>query len=410
MNFNRGNLKMALQSIHSSKWRSRLTMFGIIVGIVSVVTVVSIGQGIKNEIAGQIGRLGQDVLTIRPGNVSASASQTLHSLTGYLGATTVSVLSTNDIGVVQHVPTVSEVVPLSIVPGAVQINSGSHTSLTVIGTNAYFPQVLNDSLEYGQFLPSADTNLYEAVIGYNLANKLFGSSAPLGQYFNFRGQQFIVGGVLNPVKVPPLSLQANFNNTIFIPYSTAVQMENGNAPLYELLAKTNNTSDVSKAKRQIIAALTAAHGGEQDFSVLTADQSVNVSNGVLNLLTSLIGAIAAISLVVGGIGIMNVMLVSVTERTREIGIRKAIGATNRQIRSQFLIEAIVLSIAGAIWAILLSLLINLVLRLTTSLQPALTWQIMLIAIGVSIAVGIIFGIIPALKAAHKDPIQALRNE
>jgi putative ABC transport system permease protein len=160
----------------------------------------------------------------------------------------------------------------------------------------------------------------------------------------------------------------------------------------------------------IHAALLKNHGGQEDFTVLKQDESLAVANTILNLITGLIAGIAAISLIVGGIGIMNIMLVSVIERTREIGIRKAIGATNRQILSQFMVESLVLSVVGAILGVLISIMVNYLIRIATTLTPVITLPIMVISVAVSIMVGLIFGITPALKAARKDPIEALRYE
>lgn len=411
MTLSTGNVKMAVQSLRAARWRSWLTMLGIVVGIVSVVTVVSIGEGIKQQIVGQINHLGQNVLTIRPGNVSSSTAHSLRSLTSIINPSNNSVLTSSDLQTVSKVPHVAAAVPLSIVPGTVQVSSASNGgSATVIATTDTFPSVMHQSLQYGEFFNNSGQNPYVAVIGNSLANKLFGSNIPLGQSFNFRGQQFVVVGVLNAFNTPPLSMNADFNNAIFIPYDIASQLEQGNAPLYEILAKVNPKYSTLTAQRNITAALKAAHGGIVDFSVLTQPQTVAVTNGILNLLTDLISAIAAISLLVGGIGIMNVMLVAVTERTHEIGIRKAIGATNRQIRSQFITEAVVLCLVGGLAAVVIALFINAALRVATNLQPALSWQIMLLSLGVAIIIGVIFGFIPAIKAAGKEPIDALRNE
>jgi ABC-type antimicrobial peptide transport system permease subunit len=207
-----------------------------------------------------------------------------------------------------------------------------------------------------------------------------------------------------------LSLATDFNDTIFIPYSTVKTLTQDNAQLYQILAKPERPDQLDSTVLSINDSLKAEHKGQQQFTVLRQDQSLAVTNTILDLLTKLIAGIAAVSLLVGGIGIMNVMLVSVAERMHEIGIRKALGASNRQIALQFMSEAIVLSMAGALIGILLSLAINFTLRMTTSLTPILTWQVVAGAALVSLAVGIIFGTAPAVKAARKDPIDALRNE
>jgi ABC-type antimicrobial peptide transport system permease subunit len=233
---------------------------------------------------------------------------------------------------------------------------------------------------------------------------------PLGQGFSFHDQDFVVRGIFKEFKNATLSLDTDFNNAIFIPYSVAQDLTENNASIYEILAVPGNPAKADAVADTITKNLTQSHGNQQDFTVLKQDESLNVTSTILNLLTRLIGGIAAISLLVGGIGIMNVMLVSVTERMHEIGIRKAIGATSRQIMSQFLIEATILSLVGGVIGVILSIVVNFVIRIFTDIQPVVSWQVVVIAAGVSLVVGIIFGTAPALKAARKDPIEALRNE
>lgn len=406
-----GNIKMAVNSIRAARWRSWLTILGIVIGVVSVVTIVSIGEGIKHQVSGQINHLSKDLLTIRPGTISASVSSALSTLNSIANPSNSSSLSANDLQVVANTPNVASAVPLSIVPGSVKV-SGAPTinNALVIGTTSGAPAILNQSVQFGVFFSPDDYGRNIAIIGSNLALALFQTEAPLGMSFTFRGQQFIVNGVMSTFDTPLFSLDANFNNAIFIPYQIASQMEQGDAPLYEILAQPTSSKLTNSVDQSITARLKDAHGGAKDFTVLKQSQSLAVTNSILTLLTSLISGIAAISLLVGGIGIMNVMLVSVTERTYEIGIRKAVGATNHQIRSQFLTEAVVLSFTGSIVAIAISVLINVGLRLTTSLQPTLSWQIMLLSTLMALIVGIIFGLAPAVIAAHKEPINALRHD
>jgi putative ABC transport system permease protein len=233
---------------------------------------------------------------------------------------------------------------------------------------------------------------------------------PLGHAFTIGGEEFIVRGILEDFNNTPLSDRANYNSAIFIPYDVAQKLTKDNAVVYEILAKTANENDIQPAIADIEKNLQASHGGQEDFSVLEPNEAVAVKNNVLTLMTGLISGVAAISLLVGGIGIMNVMLVSVTERMHEIGIRKAIGATNRQILSQFMIESSLLSLTGGIIGVVIAFALDGLLRFFTNLRPVITWEVVLIAFGVSLIVGIIFGSIPALKAAQKDPIEALRSQ
>jgi putative ABC transport system permease protein len=406
-----GNVKMAFQSLRAARWRSWLTMLGIIVSIVSVVTIISLGAGIKKQVSGQIDQLGSNLLTIRAGTISSSVRGTFHSLSSLVSVGNGSALSANDLQVVRNTPQVAAAIPFSIVPGALQVGGQTtHTQTTVIATGSDALAVLHQSMQYGQFLSDNQSPANLAIIGNTLALSLFQTNAPLGQSFTFRGQQFIVGGVMNTFNAPPLSLDTNFNNVIFVPYSMVGQLEQNGAPLYQILVQPAKGTKTAAVQQAIIDRLRTAHGGSQDFSVLTQGQTIAEANTILNLLTGLISGVAAISLLVGGIGIMNVTLVSVSERTHEIGIRKSIGATNRQIRRQFLMEAAVLSFSGGFVAIIISLLINVMLRAATSLTPILSWHVIVESTFVAIAIGIIFGLAPAVKAARKDPIAALRHE
>lgn len=407
----RGNIKTAIASVRSSKWRSLLTMLGIIIGIVSVVTVVSIGEGVKQQVVSQINQRGKGLVTIRPGQlVNRDSKGRISGVNLFSGYATTGALSDKDVDVIRKTKGVKQAVPLSIVAGSVSYQNKDYHNAVVIGTDSALPSVLNQQLSYGGFFSDADENQNGAIIGSSVAANIFGDEVPLGAGFTFHGQDFVVRGIFKPFKNATLSLDTDFNNAIFIPYAVSKELTNNNASIYEILAQSQDPKKSDAVAGTIESNLKAAHGNQEDFTVLKQNESLYVTSNILNLLTRLIAGIAAISLVVGGIGIMNVMLVSVTERLHEIGIRKAIGATSRQIMSQFLIEATVLSVVGGIIGVIVSIIVNFLIRIFTSIQPVVSWQVVVIAAGVSLAVGIIFGTAPALKAARKDPIEALRNE
>ncbi len=409
----RGNVKMAMASMRTTKWRSFLTMLGIIIGVVSVVTVVSIGEGIKSQVNGQIDQLGRDLITIRPGQLlGGGGDDTAKDISVVLGQNSGGSLSSKDIETVAKADGVGLAVPLSLVQGEVSAGERKLASPLVLGTTEDLAGMLRNPVEHGMFFDketvSEEPNV--AIIGPNVAFDLFQQRRPIGRSFDFLGQQFIVQGVLKKFDTTPLSLATDFNDVIFIPYSTAETLTQNNAQLYQILAKPVKTSHLDSTVTSINTSLKASHQGQQQFTVSRQDESLAVTNTILDLLTKLIAGIAAISLLVGGIGIMNVMLVSVAERRREIGIRKALGASNHQIMLQFMTEAAVLSVAGALIGIAVALIINFVLRVTTPLTPILTWQVLVGATIVSLVVGVVFGTAPALKAARKDPIDALRGQ
>lgn len=406
----RGNIKMALAGVRGTKWRSLLTMLGIIIGIVSVVMVVGIGEGVKQEIAKQIDQFGKDLITVRPGNVGGDRGSAVTETDLLFGLNTFSSLTAADLHAVQSSEHVRLAAPLSVVPGSVQADGRKLDNGLVLATNANLPQALNRSVAYGEFFGHKDEDANAAIIGRHVALALFDDQMPLGRSFTFRGHQFIVRGMFDEFKSTPLSPASNFNKAIFVPYKAAEKIVGNSIQLSSVLAKPDKPENSDKAATAINSKLLKAHGGEQDFSVLDQESSLAASNDVLDLITTMIAAVAAISLLVGGVGIMNIMLASVTERTHEIGVRKAIGATNRQILNQFVMEAAVLSLVGGVVGIVISLLGVLGLRTYTSLNPVVSWEAIVMATGVSLVIGIVFGAAPAIKAARKDPINALRHE
>lgn len=406
--FTKGHVRTAVTMLRRNKGRSLLTMVGIIFGVTSVVTIVSIGQGVQNQINAQTEHLGKDLITIRPGELLNSSS-----LTGLNGLFQGSVgqLNDSDITAVTKTGGVADAAPLSIVSGGVTSDENNkHFEVPVIGTTSAFPALLNQDLAFGGFYSDSAGGADKVVLGSQLAHALFDENVPLAQTVTILGRQFIVVGIFNDFQIAPLSIDTNFNNAAFIQYATAKNISNNSAPIYEILARPQHVSETDSVVQLLNNSLLASHGGQHDFTVLKQSQTIAVADRILNILTALTIGVAVIALLIGGIGIMNVMLVSVTERMHEVGIRKAVGATNRQILGQFITEASVLSVAGAIFGVLLSIVVVVLLRIFSPLSPVVVWQLDIVACIIAIGVGILFGSAPALKAARKDPIEALRNE
>lgn len=405
-----GNVRTAIGSLRRTKWRSFFTMMGVIIGITSVITVVSLGEGVKHQVSGQINKLGSNVLTIRPGKLVQRNAKGHIGKVNLLALLNSSTLSDKDLAVLQKLPDIESVIPLSFVTSSATGDSGSSDNLVVAATTSDFAPTLNLKLGYGSFFNQDDPDNF-AVIGKQVAQQLFKSSSPIAHSLNINGSDFLVHGVLEASSGGILSVgQTDFNSSVFISYDSAKKLTGGNLNIVQIMVKTKPSSNLDSAVQNVRGALIANHNGHENFTVLKQYELLDVSNKVVDSLTGFISAIAAISLLVGGIGIMDIMLVAVSERTREIGIRKAIGATNRQILNQFLTEGMVLSIGGGIIGILVSLAINGLLILYTDLHPVITWPIVLAAVLISMAVGIVFSGAPALKAARKLPIDALRGE
>lgn len=401
---------MAMSAISAKKWRSFLTMLGVIVGVTCVVTVVSLGEGIKQQLTKQIKHTGSDLITVRGGRVATKDSKGEIKSVNLISLFAGSNLSEADLQTVQKLPELGVVAPFASVPGVAKaLDDSQDSSAAIIATNHKGAIALNQSIAYGGFYEERDQTAAVAVIGQEVAENLFKENIPIGKSFELRGQKVIVRGVFQEFEASPLGLGADYNNSIFIPYEYAEQIAGGSLQPYQILARPAEGKTVTQAENAITQSLRTLHGGQTDFTVLEAEDNIALAASALNFLTSLVTAVAAVSLIVGGIGIMNIMLVSVSERTHEVGVRKSVGATNNQILNQFLIEAIVLSGLGGILGVITSLLINYFLRIFTPLQPVITLPIMIVAVLVSLAVGVIFGITPALKAARKDPIEALRR-
>ncbi len=402
----RGNIKMAWAAIKSARWRSFLTMLGIIIGVVSVVTIVSLGEGVKRQVAGQINDTGSDIITVLPGKQSASSQgYGLQDFTARAPQT----LSDKDYAVIDQTEGVASTVPFSVVSGVASVENRSMPKGVIFGTNQDLAATLNQNIEFGTFFTEAELTRQVAVIGKSVAEQLFQENVPIGRTLTIRGEDFIVRGVLEASKASPLSSVPSFNDAVLIPYPVATQLGGGSSPIYRIVVKPTNPSDTTAVRKSIADRLYFSHAKQDDVTVLTQQDVLRSNDDILTLLTQLITAVAAISLLVGGIGIMNIMLVAVSERTNEIGIRKAVGATNTQILGQFLVEAVVLSFAGGIFGVFAAIAVNFLIRIFTPLQPAVSAWVVLISVGVSVGVGIVFGIAPAIKAARKHPIDALRQ-
>lgn len=406
----RGNFRMAVGGVRGAKWRSLLTMLGVVIGIVAVVTVVGLGEGLKQQVAGSIGRFGNDLITVRPGASLVGENGDIASTDVIFGRSQAGGLGAQDIAAVAGTSSVKLYAPLINMPGIVQAGEQQLHGGNVIATSADLPQIAGQSVSFGSFWDSGQESGNFVVLGADAAQGLFGEPAPLGRSLDFRGESFIVRAVFDRFGDVPLSPTAGFDDSVFIPYQTAERLSDGRADAYALLAKPHNPKRFDETRVDITEELKDLRGGEQDFSVLSPEEHIAATTDVFDLLSTWIMAVAAISLLIGGVGLMNIMLVSVTERMHEIGVRKAVGATHRQIMWQFMMEATVLSVVGGILGIVLSLFAHILLLAYTDLEPVLSWQAVVIAASVSLIIGIVFGTIPAIKAANKDPIEALRHE
>jgi len=397
-------LKMAFSSIRGARFRSGLTMFGIIVGVSSVVTIVSLGDGVRQQITNQVGKIGDSLIVVRPGKQAAAHAISLDALSSFTNGA--GSLSEKDWQDTQNVKDVVSAVPVGVISGIATYNDAQYNG-NIIATTSKLPLLLNQDVEFGSFFSSTDNKRRVAIIGRDVAEQLFKESAPIGKRLNIRGAEFVVQGIFEQ-QVSGTFAAVNVNNSIVVPYDAAKDA-GSTIQILQLFVQTASPETVNPVAKEIRTALKANRAGQEDFSVLEKKEAIEATNELFYQLTVFIAGVAFISFIVGGIGIMNIMFATVSERTREIGIRKAIGATNRQILGQFVMEAVVLSVLGGVIGIIVSFIANGVIRATTDLQPVTTLNIALLVFGLSAATGIISGILPAAQASRKDPITALRN-
>lgn len=403
--------RMALSSIRSNKTRSLLTMVGIIIGVSSVILTVALGEGIRRQIVDSNQAANDRLITVQSGAIATRDKSGTITGVNYLAALGSNTLTETDYQTLAELAELEAAVPLSTISGLPSnFDQESYPEATLVATTSNLPAALNQELAYGGFFSDENSGRNSVVIGPRVAEELFGENVPLGKLLTIRGQDFVVGGIFNEFKTNPLSAVTDLNKAVFLSYETAKDLVDGTPSIYQILLLPKEGVSTKDAAAAAHRQLLVNHGQQEDFTVLLASETDQVARLGVSLASSFIAGIAAISLLVGGIGIMNIMFVSVTERTREIGVRKSLGATNRQIYSQFLTEAAVLSMAGGIIGIGAAMAGTIVVRLLSDLEPAVTWQIVLLAVGVSAAVGIVFGTAPAVKAASKDPIESLRYE
>ncbi|MBC7258579.1 MAG: ABC transporter permease [Chloroflexi bacterium] len=413
------SIKIAFRSLSANKLRAALTMLGIIIGVAAVITLLSVGQGVQVLVQEQIQSIGSNLLFVVPGNLSAQSSRNAGSA---MATSTINTLTYGDAKAIadpQRVPDVQAVAVESFINTTVVYRDrGIRTSVS--GTTVNYPQVRNHKVAEGTFFSEEDFNggSRVAVLGHSAAEALFPDGYAVGQTIKIKGISFRVIGVLASKGGTGFG---GVDDSVFVPLTTfhtkltQRRSASGDYVVSAIYAQAVSESRMEAAMEQIAQLLRDRHGilyeSDDDFTVINQKDILNIFGEITSILTIFLGAIAAISLLVGGIGIMNIMLVSVTERTREIGLRKAVGARRRDVLWQFLIEAMVLSLAGGFIGIALGAVgSQLVGQLSGSLQPVITVSTVLLATGFSAAVGLFFGIYPASRAAALNPIDALRYE
>ncbi len=402
-------MRISFNAIMVNKMRSALTMLGIIIGVGSVITMLAVGTGARQKISEQISSMGSNLLMVLPGATSAGGIR--------MGAGTQSTLSLNDADAIMKESTAVQYVAPSLGGVAQVVYGNQNWSTGVTGTTPSFIYVRDWTIEQGR--PFTDDDVRSAskvcILGQTVVDNLFGGANPVGQVIRIKKVPFTVVGVLARKGQSPIGQDQD--DTIIIPVTTAQKKIFGTAfpgMVRIILVKAKSVDELSRAEKQITELLRQRHHigqrQEDDFTVRNLTQMMQTAEQSTKVMTLLLGAVASVSLLVGGIGIMNIMLVSVTERTREIGIRMAVGAKTWDIRLQFIIEAVILSLIGGVFGILAGVSGSLLLSSIAGWSTVVSLFSVFLAFSFSGITGIFFGFYPAYQASLLDPIEALRHE
>lgn len=396
------NLRLATDSLRRTKTRSFLTTLGIGIGVASIVLILSLTGSVKQLVSSQVKTAGSDLIIVRP--ASNKKSTTDNIISDLTGATQYqnSTLTSKDLEAIKSNPSVFGAAPIGIMETTAVVGDAGLSGVAVVTTNPELDEILGLKMYAGQFLSSNMENT--AAVGFKLAMTLFGTNDAIGRSVKIGENTFLITGVLDQTNNPINFNNVDFDNSLFVNIGTSWST----AQIQQINISVSSVAEVDTVKEQVREAISKTHLGADDFTVMVGDEITHPAGSLLSAVSLMLALVAGVSLVVGGIGVMNIMLVSVGERTREIGIRKAVGAAGTHILLQFLFEALILCLMGGVIGLLLGYIMAFVVSLTTPFPPYFDIAVLGWATLVALAIGLVFGILPALRAASKNPIESLK--
>lgn len=401
------HFKLAKASIKENRTRSFLTCLGIAIGVASIILILSLMGSISNLVKNEVSEIGSDLIVVRPTSTKDSVSSIIEELTS-ANTFQQSSLSLSDINTIPKIENVSAVAPIAISNNTVGSEKNTFSSVAVLGTTPDFIKIEPLALRYGTFFNSSNSE-NGVVLGHTLSLALFNTvNSTVGKTITIMGKKFMVVGVLNKIDKSINFDNIDFDKALIMDVNSMDKLI-GSTQIQQINVKAENTDSLATISSSIENALKSSKSGDENFTVAYGDAITHPASSLFTVVSGMLAIVAAISLVVGGIGVMNIMLVSVAERTHEIGIRKAVGASSHNILMQFLFEALILSVLGGIFGLILGYIFAFLISIITPFAPYISWDILALTLLTALTVGIIFGIYPALKAASKDPIESLKH-
>ena len=403
----RTHLRLARTSIKENRTRSFLTCLGIAIGVASIVLILSLMGGISNLIKNEISEIGSDLIVVRPNSTKDSVTSVIEELTSSNSFQNSS-LSIKDVDEIKKLEDISAVAPIAISNNKIDSEKNNLSSVQILGTNSDFIKIQPIALHYGSFL-NDENEEKTVVLGRTLSLALFNTiNSTIGKTITIMGEKFMIVGVLDEVDKSINFDNIDFDNAAIINIKHLNKIAE-TAQIQQINIKAKNTDSLGQISDNIKNTLTNQKLGDQNFTVSYGDSIVHPASSLFMIVSGMLTLVAAISLIVGGIGVMNIMLVSVAERSHEIGVRKAVGASSRNILMQFLFEALILSLMGGILGLLLGYILAFIISTITPFSPYISWHIIAVTFLTTTLIGIIFGIYPAIKAAATNPIDSLRH-